>query len=168
MKIRAKTRTKSSTKVKRLSFHKYKEREAEKQGVTKLGGGPKSPKPAKKAVKKNPPHQNNQPKYSLPVPPPPNPPVPQPQVPVKPAGNVFLTIFIIIIVAFFVFTAIKIMNLDDLLDDDDGYDDGGRGVSGCPVSCQGQRAIIIAAQCSCPPGSRYRDTISGGMKQCLC
>jgi len=164
MGIRAKTRSRSSTKVKRLSFHKYKEREAEKPGVKKLGWGVQPKKPAKKVAKPIPKRQTNQPKYAPANPPPQNPPVQPAQVPVKPAGNALLTIFIIIIVALFVFTAVKIM----IIDDDINGGGGGNSVSGCPVSCQGQLAIVIAAQCSCPPGSRYRDTISGGMKQCIC
>ena len=161
MTARAKTRAESTTKVKRLSFHQHKlEREKpEKVKTRKLQWVPTREKPIKKAPEKMPYFRDNQPKYE------PAKPTPQQQVPIqpKPAGNFLLTLFIIIIAIFFVFVLWKIMSLDD----GGGGGGGGQGLSGCPVSCNGL-AITIAPQCSCPPGSRYRDTISGGYKQCIC
>lgn len=155
--FKSKSRPKSGTKVKRKSLYPQG-REKKSNEKIRLQWVPTREKPIKKAPEKLPYYKERAPKYQ------PANPAQQRQVPLqpKPAGNLFLTLFIIVIVILFIFTAWKIMSLDDRLDDG-----GDGGSSGCVTTCNGA-AIVIAPQCNCPPDSRYRDTISGGYKQCIC
>jgi len=146
--VRARTRAKPATKVKRLSFHQHKKEraKAEKTEKKQMKQVLTREKPIKKVPERLPYYKDNPPKYT---------PAAQPVKAPSTGHNIMMAMIytvIMIIVLVIVWNFI-------------GGDDGGGG--GCPVTCQGS-AIVIAPQCSCPSDSYYRDTISGGYKQCVC
>lgn len=166
--VRAKKRTTSKTKVKRKSLHpkdtekyysNYKEKpKRDRRDDSSFYDAPKrekkpvliKEKPSKPVPDRLPYYKDVQPQYR---------PAQQPVRPQSSGGGGAIVAFIITFIIVFGLLWVFVINGD------------GGGGGGCPTTCNGP-AIIIAAQCSCPPDSYYHSTISSdrefGSKQCVC